>query len=85
MAAPITLRLMTVWGAEQKEHLALLAEYSQINPDVEIVHEVMAGAGAALYRKFSRRDLQVDPVQTYILSGQESWQVTLSTLGLRSP
>ena len=52
MAAPITLRLMTVWGAEQKEHLdALLAEYSQINPDVEIVHEVMAGAGAALYQE----------------------------------
>ena len=37
-------------GAEQRSIWTLSAEYSQINPDVEIVHEVMAGAGAALYR-----------------------------------
>ena len=51
-AAPITLRVHTVWGGEAKPHLdRLFEEYSKINPDVKIVHEVTAGAGAATYQE----------------------------------
>ena len=51
-AAPITLKVQTVWGGDQKTNLdRLFSEYSKVNPDVKIEHFVVAGAGAATYQE----------------------------------
>ncbi len=44
------LRVMTVWGGDQKEYLdQMFAEYTSLHPEVKISHEVVAGTGAATY------------------------------------
>jgi len=50
IAAAIELRVMTVWGGQQKEYLdQMFAEYTSLNPEVKISHESVAGTGAATY------------------------------------
>jgi len=46
----VELRIMTVWGGQQKEYLdQMFAEYTSLHPEVKISHEVVPGAGAATY------------------------------------
>lgn len=48
--AAIELRVMTVWGGQQKEYLdQMFAEYTAMNPEVKISHETVPGTGAASY------------------------------------
>lgn len=49
-AGAVELRVMTVWGGQQKEYLEqAFAEFTSLHPDIKISHEVVAGTGAATY------------------------------------
>ncbi len=49
-AGAVELRVMTLWGGQQKEYLEqAFAEFTSLHPDIKISHEVVAGAGAATY------------------------------------
>ncbi len=57
-AEEVTLRVMTVWGGEQKEFLdELFEEYSKSHPNITIRHEVSAGSGAATYQEVLKTGL----------------------------
>ena len=52
------LRVRTVWGGVQKEHLdKMFAEYSKANPGIKISHDVVAGTGAGTYTEMLRTAL----------------------------
>lgn len=49
---PKKIKLLHIWGGTQKEHIdRLLKEYAKIKPDIEIVADAVAGAGAATYQE----------------------------------
>jgi len=54
----VELRVMTVWGGEQKEYLDdLFAKYSETHPNITVKHEVSAGSGAATYQEVLKTGL----------------------------